>query len=687
MSRLNFILEAEAPGTKARAGRFTTLHGEVSTPIFMPVGTQATVKAQNVETLKSVGSRVLLANTYHLLLRPGAEVFRKLGGIHRFMNWDGPVLTDSGGFQIFSLPNARKMTEEGAVFRSYVDGQNVMLSPEISIEMQKAIGSDIMMVLDECVPSTVEHWEAKRAMEVTHRWAKRSLNARGDSLQSMFGIVQGACFEDLRKQSAEVLTQLPFDGFAIGGLAVGETKEERNDFCELSASFLPKNLPRYLMGVGTPLDLLEAVHRGVDMFDCTIPTELAQRGVAFTSIGKLQLHRAVYKFEDSVLDENCDCICCKDYSKAYLHHLIKSDEVLGWQLLAIHNLYFYHRLMSEMRSSIFNGKFLSYYTEKKDSLSQSDNVNPSHHILKPSKAVRKRSLGDYEIIENEEKGYWSVRQKSSGEVMHSVNSPVEEAKKLYIDQSNLRQRISSDSSDPEKSAFLYNDETDPIVIWDVGLGAATNAMAALGCFEELANPKPMRLISFESDLDPLRLALKNNGRFPHLFHKAPKEVLEKSFWKSDSENFTWKLVLGDFATTFSREESPDVVFYDPFSFKTDSILWKPEFFSMLFSYFQTREKTVSLYTYSAATGVRAALLSVGFWVGRGVGSGPKSETTIAYSKCPEGIEEKEGLLGKEWLGRWERSDARYPAELSNENKADWDNRILIHPQFHKDLYL
>ncbi|BDA79085.1 hypothetical protein LPTSP3_g20150 [Leptospira kobayashii] len=685
MSRLNFILEAEAPGTKARAGRFTTLHGEVSTPIFMPVGTQATVKAQNVETLKSVGSRVLLANTYHLLLRPGAEVFRKLGGIHKFMNWDGPVLTDSGGFQIFSLPNARKITEDGAVFRSYVDGQNVVLSPEVSIEMQKAIGSDIMMVLDECVPSTVEHKEAKRAMEVTHRWAKRSLNARGESLQSMFGIVQGACFEDLRKQSAEVLTQLPFDGFAIGGLAVGETKEERNDFCELSASFLPKNLPRYLMGVGTPLDLLEAVHRGVDMFDCTIPTELAQRGVAFTSIGKLQLHRTLYKFEDSVLDENCDCICCKNYSKAYLHHLTKSNEVLGWQLLAIHNLYFYHRLMSEMRSSIFQGNFLSYYTEKKDSLSQSDNVYPSHHILKPSKAIRKRSLGDYEIIENEAKGYWSVRQKSSGEVMHSVNSPMEEANRLYIDQSNLKKRISFSDNTFEKYTPSSHEEMNPIIIWDVGLGAATNAMSAIHSFEEIVNPNAMHLISFESDLDPLRLALKNNGRFPHLFHKAPKEVLEKSVWASDSGNLTWKLVLGDFAATFSGEEIPDIVFYDPFSFKTDSILWKPEFFRLLFSYFQTQEKTVSLYTYSAATAVRAALLSVGFWVGRGVGSGPKSETTIAYSRSPEGIGEKEGLLGKEWIGRWERSDARYPVDLGEGNKADWDKRILTHPQFQKNL--
>ncbi|MBP6740065.1 MAG: tRNA guanosine(34) transglycosylase Tgt [Leptospiraceae bacterium] len=376
MSRLNFKLEKEANGTKARAGKFTTLHGEVLTPIFMPVGTQATVKSQTVDTLKAMGANVLLANTYHLLLRPGVEVFRKFGGIHKFMNWDLPVLTDSGGFQIFSLPNSRNLTEEGAVFRSYVDGRNILLSPEISIETQKAINSDIMMVLDQCVPSTVEYALAKSAMELTYRWAKRSLAARGDSPQSLFGIIQGACFTDLRKQSADALTQLPFDGFAIGGLAVGETKEERNDFCELSASLLPKNLPRYLMGVGTPIDLLEAVHRGVDMFDCILPTEQAQRGVAFTSVGKLQMRRGIYKLDDRTLDPNCSCPCCVSYSRSYLHHLTKANENLGWQLMAIHNLGFYHRLMADMRNAILNDTFASFYKTKKEELVQSDGVNP-----------------------------------------------------------------------------------------------------------------------------------------------------------------------------------------------------------------------------------------------------------------------------------------------------------------------
>ncbi|HPW59415.1 MAG TPA: tRNA guanosine(34) transglycosylase Tgt, partial [Candidatus Rifleibacterium sp.] len=333
MSRLNFRVEARCGGTRARVGRFTALHGEVVTPVFMPVGTRATVKSQTVETLKATGAQVLLANTYHLLLRPGPEVFRKFGGIHRFMNWDQPVLTDSGGFQIFSLHRSREMNEEGARFQSYIDGKSFMLTPELSIDMQKAIGSDIMMVLDQCIPSTAGHDEAKAAMELTHRWAVRSLAARGDSPQSMFGIVQGACHHDLRRQSAEFLRQLPFDGMAIGGLAVGETSDLRYEFTGLVAEMLPEHLPRYLMGVGTPLDILEAVHRGVDMFDCIMPSQLGHRGTVYTSHGKMQLRRSVYKFAEEKLDAACDCLTCRDYSRAYLHHLIKSDEPLGWHLL------------------------------------------------------------------------------------------------------------------------------------------------------------------------------------------------------------------------------------------------------------------------------------------------------------------------------------------------------------------
>ena len=361
MRRLEFKIESETPGSKARAGVLKTLHGEVLTPIFMPVGTQATVKGLSVDSLKTAGSRMLLANTYHLMLRPGTGVFEKFGGIHRFMHWDGPVLTDSGGYQIFSLPHSRKITEEGAQFQSYVDGKMHLLSPEESIRVQKAIGSDVMMVLDQCVPSTVSHEEAERAMHLTHRWAKRSFDARGDSPQAMFGIVQGACYEDLRARSVEALTQIPFDGYAIGGLAVGESKNQREDFTEITTALLPREFPRYLMGVGTPLDILEAVHRGVDMFDCIIPSSLARQGSAFTSHGKIQVRRGIYKLVDEPLDAGCDCGTCTRYSRAYLHHLIKADEVLGWKLLSKHNLHFYHRMMAEIRAHINAGTFESYY--------------------------------------------------------------------------------------------------------------------------------------------------------------------------------------------------------------------------------------------------------------------------------------------------------------------------------------
>jgi queuine tRNA-ribosyltransferase len=328
---------------------------------------------------------MLLANTYHLMLRPGAEVFEKFGGIHRFMNWDGPVLTDSGGFQIFSLPHSRRITEEGAEFQSYVDGRKHLLSPEESIRIQKAIFSDVMMVLDQCIPSTASHAEARAAMDLTHRWARRSLAARGDSPQAMFGIVQGACFEDLRRQSTECLTQMDFDGFAIGGLAVGESKSEREDFTEITTEFLPRHYPRYLMGVGTPLDILEAVHRGVDMFDCIIPSALAKQGIAYTSHGRLQLRRGVYKLADERLDAACDCVTCASYSRAYLHHLTKTDEVLGWKLLSKHNLRFYHRMMNEIRLNILEGKYADYYRVTRELLSGRDEENPA----RPPKRARR----------------------------------------------------------------------------------------------------------------------------------------------------------------------------------------------------------------------------------------------------------------------------------------------------------
>jgi len=415
-SRLRFQLEGRATGSEARAATFRTLHNEVQTPLFMPVGTQATVKAQLTQTLEEAGSQILLVNTYHLLLRPGPEVFRRTGGIHGFMSWKRSVLSDSGGFQIFSLPHSRSMSEEGAVFQSYLDGKTITLSPELSIETQKAIGSDIMMVLDHCIASTSDETTARAAMEVTHRWAARSLAVRGESEQSIFAIVQGALFPELRRESVAKLSEMAFDGFAVGGLAVGESKSEREDICGMTASLLPPHKPRYLMGVGSPLDMLEAVHRGVDMFDCIMPTQLAQRGAVFTSRGFLQLRRGVYKFSDEKLDPACSCPTCSRYSRAYLHHLTKSSETLGWQLLGAHNIYFYHQLMRDIRESILADRFMELYRAKREFLHASDIDNPIR-APKRNKAISK-SRGAYEVHIARE-GFASIRHRDSGEIMHS----------------------------------------------------------------------------------------------------------------------------------------------------------------------------------------------------------------------------------------------------------------------------
>ncbi|MDP2603844.1 MAG: tRNA guanosine(34) transglycosylase Tgt [Deltaproteobacteria bacterium] len=678
MSRLNFTLEQESSESRARAATFHTLHGEVKTPIFMPVGTQATVKGQTVDSLKTTGARVLLVNTYHLLLRPGPEVFKKIGGIHCFMNWDGPVLTDSGGFQIYSLPHSRKMNEEGARFRSYVDGKSYLLSPESSIEMQKAIGSDIMMALDQCIPSTAPYAQAEAAMQITHRWAERSLRARDDSLQALFGIVQGACHHDLRKKSAAFLRDLPFDGLAIGGLAVGETQRERYEFTGFVTEHLPKNLPRYLMGVGTPIDILEGVFRGVDMFDCIIPSQLAQRGVAFTSHGKLQLRRSVHKFLEQSLDAQCDCQTCKQYSRAYIHHLVKSNEILGWHLLAIHNMSFYHRLMREMRESILRDDFLSYYEKKRLEFVRADEENPGRPPKKARTAQPAR-LGDYEIYTSAQ-GFSSIRQISSGEVMHSVNRPSDEANKLYVEQSCLAARLLKRATQAEE-----------LVIWDIGLGAASNAMAAIHCFENCYAGKgentlrPLRLVSFECDLDPLTLATKDPGRFPHLRHGAPFRILESGKWKHASSPLQWKLLKGDFPCFIESAPIPDLIFYDPFSSKTDTALWTAEIFSRILK--RCLPKSAELYTYSASTAVRASLLTAGFFVAQGVGIGPKSDTTIAFTTA-KGAQDHPllpRLLGQEWLTRWRRSGSKFPTTLSDEKRPHFEKLIEAHQQFSSEF--
>ncbi|MBM2802546.1 MAG: tRNA guanosine(34) transglycosylase Tgt [Deltaproteobacteria bacterium] len=682
----------------------------------MPVGTQATVKAQTVESLKATGAQLLLANTYHLLLRPGPLVFKKFGGIHRFMNWDGPVLTDSGGFQIFSLPHSRAMDEAGARFKSYVDGKTYLLSPESSIEMQQTIGSDIMMVLDQCIHSTAPYPEAQAAMDLTHRWAQRALNARGDSRAALFGIVQGGGHHELRKASAEILRALPFDGLAIGGLAVGETHAERYDLTERVTEHLPTHRPRYLMGVGTPIDILEAVHRGVDMFDCTIPTQLAQRGVAFTSHGKLQLRRTVHKFTEESVDAGCDCQSCRHYSRAYIHHLIKSDELLGWHLLGMHNLAFYHRLMRQMRERILAGDFAAYYRQKRRELMRSDEDNPARPPKK-AKVTHPARLGDYELHRSVQ-GFYSLRQISSGEIMHSVTAPSEEANKLYVEQPALASRLINKRSHcaagvltpalikyrkgevqpPLETPFngstltsawstTNRDNVDELVIWDVGLGAAANAMAAIHCFEKRYKDngrddlRPVRLLSFERDLDPLILAASHPDCLPHMRHGAPSKILAHGGWRHASGLLHWQLLKGDFRDYIDSAHVPDIIFYDPFSYKTDAELWTGEIFARIFT--RCAAKPAEIYTYSASTAVRVALLSAGFFVAQGVGIGPKSETTIAFNRAESAGQHPLAprLLDQKWLARWRRSAAKFPATISQDEKARFATLIENHRQF------
>lgn len=338
--------------SRARLGRLMTPHGAVETPCFMPVGTQGTVKAMLPRDLRELGCQILLGNTYHLYLRPGHQVIRELGGLHRFMGWDGPILTDSGGYQVFSLGAMRKISEEGACFQSHLDGSSHLLTPEKAIEIQEALGSDIAMVLDECIPHDAKREYVQSSTERTIRWAERCLKARGKPEQLMFGIIQGGLFEDLRRFCVDAMAALPFEGFAVGGLGVGEGEERLHRIGGFTVDLLPTDKPRYLMGVGRPQDIVSAVRAGFDMFDCVIPTRHARNGTLFTWQGKINIKRAEYASDPRPLDDTCGCYCCRNFSRAYLRHLYMAGEILSSQLNSLHNLYFYHRLMDKCREAI-----------------------------------------------------------------------------------------------------------------------------------------------------------------------------------------------------------------------------------------------------------------------------------------------------------------------------------------------
>ena len=378
MSAVTFELLKTDTRTKARRGRVTTPHGVIETPIFMPVGTAATVKGMRPEEVKELGAQIILSNTYHLYLRPGHEIVKEAGGLHKFMNWDKPILTDSGGFQVFSLGTMRKITEEGVAFRSHIDGSKHMISPEKSIEIQHALGSDIMMAFDECAPYPADRRYVKDSLERTTRWLKRCKEYHeqyceehgGESQilgegvnQSLFGIMQGGMYNDYRKQSAEEIVALDLPGYAIGGLSVGEPKEMMYEVMDECVDYLPKEKPRYLMGVGSPDCLFEGVERGIDMFDCVLPTRIARHGMAMTSQGKVNIKNAKYERDFTPLDSECDCYTCRNYSKAYLRHLYKSNELLSAMLMSNHNLHFLVKTMTNIRKAIDEDRFPEYKKE------------------------------------------------------------------------------------------------------------------------------------------------------------------------------------------------------------------------------------------------------------------------------------------------------------------------------------
>jgi len=369
-----FELVAQDRDSKARHGRLTTAHGVIETPVFMPIGTQGSVKAVSPRELRELNAQIILGNTYHLFVRPGLDVIKHFGGLHNFISWDGPILTDSGGFQIFSLVKLRKIAEQGVEFQNHIDGSRAFISPEIAMEIQGALGSDIAMVLDECIPYPCEYDYAARSTELTTRWAKRCRRWKEENAQRrteeaiasqlsnsdsqlLFGIVQGGTFDDLRRASAQAIAELDFDGYAIGGVSVGEPEEEMMRAVESAEPFLPMHKPRYAMGLGTPPQMLQMIARGMDMFDCVLPTRLARNGTAFTAGGTLNLKNAEFALDKKPIEENCACPACREFARGYIRHLIKAEEILGLRLITLHNLHFYLNLMSRSRSEIESGAF------------------------------------------------------------------------------------------------------------------------------------------------------------------------------------------------------------------------------------------------------------------------------------------------------------------------------------------
>ncbi len=651
-SPIRFEVLGTAP-SGARAGRLHTRRGVLETPAFMPVATHAHVRFLTMDDVADSGARFCLANTYHLLLRPGVELFQRTGGIHPFMQWPHGVLTDSGGFQIFSLPGEREITEAGARFRSPYDNHRHLLSPESSIATQNAIGSDIMMVLDVCPPSTSSEAVTREAMERTHRWALRSLAARdaAPTGQALFAIVQGGVFQAMRSESAQFLTEHPFDGFAIGGLAVGESRDLLYSMTGHTAPRLPVDRPRYLMGVGTPIDLVECVHRGIDMFDCIIPPKMAQQGYAYTFEGQLRISKHEYRFDDSPIDATCDCIACTRYSRAYVRHLTQGGHHLGTRLLAVHNLRHFQVLTRRMREAIITGRWDAEYKELVERLA------PKTKRPKPTG----QKHGAFEVVTTRG-GTHAVRHAEHGEVMHPVG-PWEEANRLYVEQTKLEQRLS-----------VFRDE--PLRILDVGLGAGANAVAALTKAQAMGQlrKRELEIISLESDLAAFELALAAPDGFPFLqpWKTACEALLHTGHW--EGPGITWRALVGDARETIDGVPGwCDLIFFDPFSPEANPTLWTVDFMRSVRGH--TNDEGGLLVTYSSATPTRVSFLLAGFFVGQGVSTGTRTETTNAATQ----VENLETPLGARWLERWKRSSARGPHGQPFSEEVE--RHVLEHPQF------
>lgn len=364
MDAVRYELIKKSGDTRARLGKVHTPHGSIDTPVFMPVGTQATVKAMTPDELKDMGAQIILSNTYHLYMRPGEKLIERAGGLHKFMNWDRAILTDSGGFQVFSLSNLRDIKEEGVTFKSHIDGSRHFISPEKAIEIQNALGADIIMCFDECTPYPCDREYASNSLERTIRWAKRCKDAhKNTEKQSLFGIIQGGMYKELREHSVEEMVKIDFPGYSIGGLSIGEPKPIMYEVLDWTVHLLPENKPRYLMGVGSPDCLIEGVIWGIDMFDCVLPTRIARNGTVFTSHGKLVIRNAEYSEDLRPLDEECSCYTCRNYSRAYIRHLFKAKEILGARLATIHNLYFLTKLMESIREAIKTDNLLKLRDE------------------------------------------------------------------------------------------------------------------------------------------------------------------------------------------------------------------------------------------------------------------------------------------------------------------------------------